>query len=390
MFSNYKFYIKKLQKKLVRNLGKRFAIKSYSNQDNLDFKPILAGLNQESKKIVYFHHDLGGGSDLYIQNKIAEFKNSSHIFVIIYKQKIAKFDLQITFKNQFGSAFFNSLEEIFDLLQKAKIDIFYISQILLFPDQDIIFDLIEKSKHNDTKVVMLAHDYYSICTKVFLTKDDGAKCGILENKTHCSCNPQAAEHIKKWQNILENLVDEIIFFSESSRKIITEFFPNIYQKTKIIPHQVPYLRKVKINKFSKKTINIATIGFLHKAKGCDIVEEMAEIISKNNLPVKIVVIGRFGKKIKNKTLTILGKYERNDLPEILENNQIDIVLIPSIWPETFNYTVHEAMMMGVKTACFDLGAQAEYVGKYSGGLIISQIDAKIALDEILNFVKNDR
>ena len=74
----------------------------------------------------------------------------------------------------------------------------------------------------------------------------------------------------------------------------------------------------------------------------------------------------------------------------MEKNNVDIVFIPSIWPETFSYTTSEAMMMGLPVACFDMGAPAERVKKYEKGLIIEKIDGQYALDSIINFIRRQR
>ena len=74
----------------------------------------------------------------------------------------------------------------------------------------------------------------------------------------------------------------------------------------------------------------------------------------------------------------------------MEKNNIDIVFIASIIPETFSYTTAETISMGLPVACFNLGAQAEFVKQYSHGLIIGKNEAKYALDEIVRFVKIKR
>ena len=86
----------------------------------------------------------------------------------------------------------------------------------------------------------------------------------------------------------------------------------------------------------------------------------------------------------------LGQYDVKDLPSIMQKNLIDIVLIPSIGPETFSYTTEEAMSMDIPVACYNIGAPAERVKNYKNGLIISQIDAQTTLNEIINFVKKRR
>ena len=85
-------------------------------------------------------------------------------------------------------------------------------------------------------------------------------------------------------------------------------------------------------------------------------------------------------------MKITGSYEREHLPEIIEDRKIDVIFIPSIWPETFSYTSQEAIEMGMPVAVFDLGAPPERVKKYEKGLVIDKIDAAYALEKIRGMV----
>ena len=348
----------------------------------------IASLSQSTPKLLYLHHEWGGGVELYLQNKIKELKNDTYIFVIFYQKKINKINLRITFQGQSSSFLFDNFQELLDVFSAIKIDTIYINQISFFPDLGVVFDFIKQIKNKDAKTTMLMHDFSSICSNANLIKNDGSKCDIIDGGNSCQCNTSAGENLRKWQELwkefLANQADEIICFSESSKQILSNIYPFISNKISIERHYVPPLKKANVIKRTQ-TINIATIGFLNKIKGCDIVEEMSKIIADNNLPVKIFVVGKFKAKA-GKAIKVLGKYVRDDLPKIIEDNQIDLIFISSICPETFSYTAHEAMMMGVKTACFDLGAQAEYIGGYEKGLVISRIDAQTALDEIFSFV----
>ena len=56
---------------------------------------------------------------------------------------------------------------------------------------------------------------------------------------------------------------------------------------------------------------------------------------------------------------IHGSYQRRDLPGLVARYGISAWLIPSVWPETFSFTTHEAIATGLPVFAFDLGAQAE-------------------------------
>ena len=93
-------------------------------------------------------------------------------------------------------------------------------------------------------------------------------------------------------------------------------------------------------------------------------------------------------KIKFKNIKKTGSYNVDKLPDILEKEEIDTILIPTTFPETFSYTTSEAMSMEIPVACFNVGAPCERVKTYQKGLIISKINAQSVLDEIIeNFKK---
>ena len=54
----------------------------------------------------------------------------------------------------------------------------------------------------------------------------------------------------------------------------------------------------------------------------------------------------------------------------MEKFKIDVVLILSVWRETYCYTADEAMMMGLPVICFDVGAHAERVRNYPKGTVV--------------------
>jgi len=73
---------------------------------------------------------------------------------------------------------------------------------------------------------------------------------------------------------------------------------------------------------------------------------------------------------------------RENLPAIIQEQQVDIFLIPSIWPETFSYTTQEIMMMELPLMVFNHGAPAERVKKYEKGYIVEEISAEAVLKTV--------
>jgi glycosyltransferase involved in cell wall biosynthesis len=121
---------------------------------------------------------------------------------------------------------------------------------------------------------------------------------------------------------------------------------------------------------------------MHPARREKVLQKLTNYSQYKNIKVKIIGNSEI-KKFKN--IQILGRYDIKNLPNIIEENNIDIIFIPSIWPETYSYTTTESIEMGLFVAAFNIGAPPERLKNYEKGIIISKIDAKCALNEIIDF-----
>jgi len=96
----------------------------------------------------------------------------------------------------------------------------------------------------------------------------------------------------------------------------------------------------------------------------------------------VVLIGEISEFIKSPHFKVTGRYEREQLPDIIAQEQIDIFLIPSICPETFSYTTQEIMMMQMPLMVFDVGAPAERVAHYEKGHVLPHPDVEAILTTV--------
>ncbi|MEM8582435.1 MAG: glycosyl transferase, partial [Pseudomonadota bacterium] len=63
-----------------------------------------------------------------------------------------------------------------------------------------------------------------------------------------------------------------------------------------------------------------------------------------------------------------GTYQSGDISALAERYGVTRWLIPSIWPETFSFTTHEALATGLPVHAFHLGAQGGAVSKARNGI----------------------
>ncbi len=123
---------------------------------------------------------------------------------------------------------------------------------------------------------------------------------------------------------------------------------------------------------TKKKLNVAFIGGLNKAKGGEIVNEIVKNLGD---AVNWHIFGGIGvEKLvcqKQDNLIKTGYYAPEDLPVLLKEHEIDIIGILSVWPETYSYTVTEAILNRIPVIVTDIGALGRRVKEMNCGWTVS-------------------
>ena len=336
--------------------------------------------------VLAFSHAWGGGSAYYLDEKIKAFTKAGRDFLTIQYYEGRGYQLSRYFDGYSISASRNKLEQLLQFLPE-RLGELWVNELVSYPNLPQVLDQLKALSHESgAKLVFRLHDFYCVCPHITLLDDNDKFCGI--------CSPQkCVEHCKKRRNIATwrktwgpflAACDEITAFSNNSAQLLRIAYPEI-QNVTVVPHSVAQLRTVSPHR-KASVLTIGVIGAINVEKGLKILEQMAEIIHRENLPVRITIIGYTAYEPKyGDIISCTGRYERDQLPEIIEKNRIDIVLIPSIWPETFSYTAEESIMMGLPIAVFDIGAPAERVRNYPKGIILREINAKAALEDIYEY-----
>ena len=365
-------------------------------KEECDLKCIIKDIMKINKKVqVWFDHTWGGGAEIYLKRKFIELQKKDFFCIRIQNNGSDYIKLSYRSINKIKKFYINS-SMLFKILVKLDIFVIVINNLASYKDILKLLDDLSCLKHKiNTKIIFLCHDFLCVCPTINLVNQAGVYCDI-QNIIQCNNCLKYNQHLinstplsiyqwrQKWESFLYRTVDDIIVFSQSSYSLLESIYPKIKYKIKIIPHEVPSLRRVIVSKH--QGINIAVIGNITYHKGLNVVEALSGVLNEYK-DVKIVIIGSSIKKFYNIKQT--GPYQLSELPSIVKKNNIDIVLIPSIWPETFSYTTSEAINMSIPVACFNMGAQAEKVKKYSKGLIINNIEPNYIINSILNFLKNN-
>ncbi len=132
--------------------------------------------------------------------------------------------------------------------------------------------------------------------------------------------------------------------------------------------------EITVNGYKQREKNrkrIAFLGGLSKGKGSEAAYQM---IAQAGGDYDWYIIGGIGDPnlitLERKNLFKTDWYKRESVVAILKQNQIDMVCILSICPETFCYTLSEAQLAGIPVLAADIGALGDRIRRDDTGWLI--------------------
>lgn len=215
----------------------------------------------------------------------------------------------------------------------------------------------------------LLHDFFPISPSYTLLGADGVYRGLPRPGTPAGADPAHGcrrsdgtwVELAQWQTawgVALRAAARIVVFSRSSRDLLREAYPDS-GPVKVIPH--PLRNEVpRIAPAAKSGLPvIGVLGNIGPHKGGAVVQSLSRDLARSGA-ARLVVIGQIAPEFSVAPPSrVHGSYRIEDLPGLVARYGIAGWLIPSIWPETFSFTTHEALATGMPVFCFDLGAQAE-------------------------------
>lgn len=260
--------------------------------------------------------------------------------------------------------------------------------------------LLHLQQRSGARLTVLFHDYFPVCPSIFLISPRGRYCGIPDAATCRRCMPQNPGlpelllHYRHydpilWRQVWECLLlvaDEMTAFSQASADIVRKVWPWVdASRRQVVPHQAEPLNAEPVVVRNTQGLHIGIVGQLGFHKGIDVITALAKAIRRRKKDVRISVIGSVEAPVDSRVISQSGPYKREDLPRLIAESGANVMLFPSVWPETFSYVVQELMALNLPLACFDMGAPAERVRTYAKGLILEDADAEALLDQLLAF-----
>ena len=402
-------------KKVIRNYPEyQEKVNRFINEDLLqpirdNFSIIIDNFTRQQKLLLIIDHTMGGGANKFSDNIVKGLVNTGNN-IIHLKYNHHKKSVLLQYYGYVKKSVELSCDIDTDEILKKIISFFDVDHILV--NQTISWNPIKTIKiirQSHTKYTIYMHDYFHICPSWNLINYKGKFCNIPDMFECQQClaknvvtyadykyiYPNENFSIYTWRK--ENFeflskAEQVICFSDSSKRLLLKAYPELIN-CKVLEPSIEFdlseHEYKKIDTVTKSSLTIGILGAIGYIKGSSIIKEILNKSELNKLPVKFVIIGYTNEDMpSNEKLLIHGKYSEKELPSLLKFYDVDLVLIPSITPETFSYTTSEAFLLGYPVMCFDIGAPAERVRRLNAGIVLDEISAQSVIDSLKTILSN--
>jgi glycosyltransferase involved in cell wall biosynthesis len=258
-------------------------------------------------------------------------------------------------------------------------------------------------------VVVSLHDYYFACPLIVLRKRSGEICDGPDGGRECASTCFAGEGeagLVRWglraayfRSLLQ-LANRFVAPSHYMASFFERYgvdgrLMRVVENAVVVPSRSRAAPE-RSTPSQRGCLNLAYLGTVAEHKGVDVVLEALRLAQLG--PVSFIVAGDvpvqgYGRRLQAEAGTIPGvdlrlhgRYELGDVPGLLE--EIDCVVIPSQWPETFAIVAREAFTRGVPVVAARIGGLPEAIEEGSNGFTFAP-DRPDELARILTALAGD-
>ena len=118
---------------------------------------------------------------------------------------------------------------------------------------------------------------------------------------------------------------------------------------------------------------IAIVGAIGIEKGYEYLLACARHVAARALGLEFVVVGHTcddKRLLDTGVVHITGPYDEEEAVALIRSQQAQLGFLPSLWPETWSYTLSQMWQAGLDVVSFDLGAPAERIRATGRGRLL--------------------
>lgn len=365
---------------------------------------------KDSKLVVVFDHGLGGGAKVY-GDFLIKILRRDRLRVIVVRYHFSSNNYTLHYESEFLTKEFcvrpTSATMITSVLTLLEPSLVLINSVVSWPNP---LEVCSAIKELSIPYIVFMHDFFYLCPNWNLLGIDKKFCKLpddIETCQKCLYTNKFADYSKtyedqhidldEWQNSMKDFLQRafsVICFSNDT----VDWFNKRFFSTRnfsIVEHALitkSHYYHWKPRDFQSNELMIGIIGAIGFHKGFGILEQLIFSSEFESLPVKIVLIGKTikfqaGRSYNSGRLYVHGNYTSEELPRLLDSYGVNVVFIPSVWPETFSFTTSEAIVLGYPVICFNIGAPAERIRQNECGIIVKNISVNDIIQTLTKILK---
>ena len=262
--------------------------------------------------------------------------------------------------------------------------------------------LLKVAKELGGKVVVTAHDDWWFCKRQFRMNGDGVFCGFerVDLRSCGSCTGDLGGTLSRFREMQASLThaDLILTPSQHQKQLMQANFP-VGLRIEVNKNGIP-LPSANIHKEpprNPRPLRFAFIGGIGaKHKGYEFVKAGLEALTESNYELWLVdlnqKLGHGQQKLKDwqasGEVKIVPPFSAQTMDEFYSN--IDVLLAPSQWPESFGLAVREAAARGVYVIASNCGGVPEDLKGLSNCLLLDLGDLEGLKAALRSLIQNPK
>ncbi|UTF59840.1 glycosyltransferase [Gilvimarinus sp. DA14] len=151
-----------------------------------------------------------------------------------------------------------------------------------------------------------------------------------------------------------NSAERVILPSAFLKSALKEAYPQANTVVQAHPERV---------ECAPQAYKVVVLGALSAEKGLALVEQLALLADQQASGLHVVLLG-YPTEPTQAPITIRGNYQPEHLSELLALEKADAILFPAQVPETYSFTLSQAMASGLPIISSDIGALGERLRGY--------------------------